>query len=64
MTMMEEHDIDEPQLPRELLPDALPRADAAAWVLERERIMTQLESPALQAPLLGGSAITRPSLHR
>ena len=45
--MTDEHHTDEPQLPRELLPDALPPADAASWVLERGRIMAQLE-PALR----------------
>ena len=45
--MKDEHTIDEPQLPRELLPEALPPVDAAAWVLARERIMAQLE-PALR----------------
>ena len=45
--MTDEHNIDEPQLPRELLPDALPPAEAASWVLERDRIMAQLE-PALR----------------
>lgn len=47
--MSDEHHIEEPALPRELLPDARPAADSASWVAERTRIMAQL-APALHAP--------------
>jgi hypothetical protein len=47
MKMSDEHNIDEPALPRELLPDARPAAESAAWVAERARIMAHIE-PALR----------------
>jgi hypothetical protein len=51
MKMSDEHHIDEPALPRELLPGARPAPDSAAWVDERARIMAHLE-PALRTHTL------------